>query len=33
MRVDAPRAIDGQPSACGRVGATNDAVNQSRTAG
>ena len=31
--VEAPRAIGGQPRACAAVGASNDAVNQSRTAG
>ena len=31
MSVDSPRAIGGQPSACGRVGASNDALNHSRT--
>ena len=31
--VDSPRAIAGQPRACAAVGAANDALNQSRTAG
>jgi hypothetical protein len=33
ISVDSPRAIAGQPCACGRVGASNDEENQSRTAG
>src|SRR5688500_12448324 len=31
ISVDAPEAIAGQPSCCGRVGASKDAANQSRT--
>jgi hypothetical protein len=31
--VDSPRAMGGHPRACAAVGASNDAVNQSRTAG
>src|SRR6185295_15868935 len=33
MRVDSPRAMDGQPIICGVVGAGNTASNHSRTAG
>src|SRR5262249_43985564 len=33
ISVDSPRAIAGHPSACGGVGASNDARNQSATAG
>jgi len=33
ISVDSPRAIAGQPSFCGGVGASNDAVNHSATAG
>ena len=33
ISVESPRAIAGQPSSCGRVGASNAAVNHSRTAG
>ena len=33
MSVDSPRAIAGQPSACGAVGSPNDAPNHSATAG
>ena len=32
ISVDSPRAMAGQPSACGGVGASNDAWNQSATA-
>src|SRR6476619_2118976 len=31
MSVDSPRAIAGQPSACGGVGASKEALNHSRT--
>src|SRR5919108_5007640 len=31
IRVDSPRAMAGQPSRCGRVGASNDRRNHSRT--
>ena len=33
ISVDSPPAIAGQPSNCGRVGASNAAENHSRTAG
>ena len=33
ISVDSPRAIAGQPSVCGRVGASNASVNQPRVAG
>src|ERR1035437_3098170 len=33
MRVDSPRAMAGQPSCCGRVGAGKTASNQARTGG
>lgn len=33
ISVESPRAMAGQPSSCGRVGAEKTAVNQSRTAG
>jgi hypothetical protein len=33
ISVDSPRAIAGHPSACGGVGASNDARNHSATAG
>src|SRR5215471_6475855 len=33
ISVESPRAIAGQPSACGAVGAANDARNHSATAG
>ncbi len=33
ISVDSPRAIAGQPSVWGGVGAENDARNQSETAG
>lgn len=33
ISVDSPRAIAGQPFACGGVGAANDARNHSATAG
>jgi hypothetical protein len=31
MSADSPRAIAGQPSVCGRVGAANDAANHVAT--
>jgi hypothetical protein len=31
MSVESPRAIAGQPSACGGVGASNAFVNHART--
>ena len=31
ISVDSPRAIGGQPSACGAVGSSKAAVNQART--
>src|SRR5258707_1067683 len=33
ISVDSPRAIAGQPSTCGRVGASNAPENQPRVAG
>ena len=33
ISVDSPRAIAGQPSCCGFVGASNALVNHARTAG
>ena len=33
IRVESPRAIAGQPCACGGVGASNEARNHSATAG
>ena len=33
ISVDSPRAIAGQPSVCGGVGASNEARNHSATAG
>ena len=33
ISVDSPRAMGGQPSFCGGVGASKDALNQSATVG
>ena len=33
INVDSPRAMAGQPSVCGGVGASKEAVNHSETAG